>query len=277
VTPAALLAATAVALGTIGLADLAGSLRRGAGRRRAVRPGLLAAVARVGRLLGPRAPRSLAARIEMAGLEVPAGDVMAVKAGAAPGALALALLLPPAAPGRLGTAAIAAAAGAGFLAPDAWLRRRIRARARAVEAELADVLDLLRVAIAAGLAPQRALAEVGRRHPGVLAGELRRAAARTALGTPAERALARLEARCPGAGVPALAAALRRAERHGAPLGPVLAAQAAQARARSAQRVAEAAARAAPQIQLAVALLLVPAVLLLVAAALLPALTGGEV
>jgi tight adherence protein C len=75
--------------------------------------------------------------------------------------------------------------------------------------------------------------------------------------------------------VPALVAALRRAERHGAPLGPSLAAQAREARARETQRTLEAAARAAPQIQLVVALLLVPAVLLLVAAALVPALAGG--
>ena len=51
------------------------------------------------------------------------------------------------------------------------------------------MLDLLRVAIAAGLAPRRALAEVGRRHPGLLAAELERAAARAAMGEPAEQTL----------------------------------------------------------------------------------------
>jgi tight adherence protein C len=89
--------------------------------------------------------------------------------------------------------------------------------------------------------------------------------------------IADLERRCPAAGIAALCAALRRADRHGAPLAPTLAALAEQARARAAQRTLEGAARAAPQIQLVVALLLVPAVLLLVAAALLPALTGGAV
>ena len=167
-----------------------------------------------------------------------------------------------------------AAPAAGFFAPDGWLRRRTAARRRAMEAELADVLDLLRVAVAAGLPPRRALAEVGRRHAGVLAAELRRAAARAALGEPAERTLADLRARSPAAGVAALVAALARAERHGAPLAATLAAQAAEARSLRAQRAAEAAARAAPKIQLVVALLLVPAVLLLVAAALAPALAG---
>ena len=96
------------------------------------------------------------------------------------------------------------------------------------------------------------------------------------LGVPAAAALDELERRAPAAGDrrrwPPRSS---RAERHGAPLAPTLAAQAQEARARGAQRQAEAAARAAPQIQLVVALLLVPAVMLLVAAALLPALTGG--
>jgi tight adherence protein C len=178
----------------------------------------------------------------------------------------------PVAPGRTGLLLLVVAPTAGFLAPDAALHRRTRRRTRAIEAELADVLDLLRVAVAAGLSPGRALTEVGRRHAGVLAAELRRAAAHAALGAPRAQAYAELERRAPAAGVPALVAALERADRHGAPLAPTLHAAATTARARTAQRAAEQAARAAPQIQLVVALLLVPAVLLLVAAALLPAI-----
>jgi tight adherence protein C len=152
--------------------------------------------------------------------------------------------------------------------------RRTRGRAAAVERELADVLDLLRVAIGAGLSPLRAAGEVGRRHPGVLAGELRRVAARRSLGLPVAEVLAELERRTPGEGIPALCAALRRADRHGAPLAGALSAQARDARSRAAASTTEAAARAAPRIQLVVALLLVPSVLALVAAALLPALVG---
>ena len=110
--------------------------------------------------------------------------------------------------------------------------------------------------------------------PGRLAAELRRAADRLALGAPRAATLVQLERRCPAEGIVALVAALRRADRHGAPLGPALAAQALDARARRARRTAEAAAKAGPKIQLVVALLLVPSVLLLVAAALLPALLG---
>jgi tight adherence protein C len=266
-----MLAAVSAVLATYGCADVVALRRRERPPRAAWALSLLA---RVGRGAGLRPPTSLAARIAAAGLDVPVADVMAVKAGAAAAGLAAGAVLASPAPGRLGAAVLIGAPLAAFLAPDAWLRRRARARGKVIESELANVLDLLRVAVAAGLAPRRALGEVGRRHPGLLATELRRAAHRAALGVPVATALAELEQRALAAGIAPLAAALLRAERHGTPLAPTLAAQAREARAGSAQRQAEAAARAAPQIQLVVALLLVPAVMLLVAAALLPALTG---
>jgi tight adherence protein C len=263
VSRAVVLAGLAGALGAPGVVELVLTTR--------VRRPSAGTLARIGRGLGWRPPRGLADRIAAAGLDRPVADVMAVKAGAAIAGLAAAVAALPLAPGRTSVLILVAAPAAAFLAPDAALRRRTKRRTQAIEAELADVLDLLRVAVAAGLAPQRALAEVGRRHPGVLAAELRRAAAQAALGVPRATTYEALERRAPAAGVPALVAALRRADRHGAALGPALAAEARAARTRQAQRAGERAARAAPQIQLVVALLLVPAVLLLVAAALMPA------
>jgi tight adherence protein C len=270
VTGAAIVMGAAAACAVVGVADAVHGTRRPRG-------GGAAVIARLGRVLGPRAPRSLQARIEAAGLEAAAADVTAVKAGLALISFAAAVLVAPAAPGRLAPLLLVALPAVAFLVPDARLRRRTRVRCAALEAELADVLDLLRVAAGAGLTPRRALEETGRRHPGPLAHELRRAGARTALGVPMTDALGELERRAPADGIPALVAALERAERHGAPLDATLHAQAARARSRNAQRMLERAARAAPQIQLVVALLLVPAVLLLVAAALVPALAGGRI
>jgi tight adherence protein C len=224
----------------------------------------------------PAAPaRGLEAQIEAAGVSASAADVAAIRAGATLVALAAVMPLAAASSARGALVLLGASAGGAYAAPPLVLRRRARHRAEAVEAELADVLDLLTVALGAGLAPHRAIAEVGRRHRGVLAGELARMAARRSLGVPAATAIAELERRCPTPGVATLAAALRRAERHGAPLASALSAQAREARSRAAARTAEAAARASPRIQLVVALLLVPSVLMLVAAGLLPALTGG--
>jgi tight adherence protein C len=272
-TRAAALAAVAGILAAGGLVELA-ALRGGArgGRRWETVARAVRALARRRGAGRRRGGVSLAARIDAAGLRAGAGEVMVAKLGAAPAAGLAVLALMPAAPGRLGVTALLAAPAAGYFAPDLWLRARARARARAIEAEQADVLDLLRVAVGAGLAPWRALEEVGRRHPGVLAGELGAAARRVRLGVPRDAALTGLERRCPAAGTHALTAALRRADALGAPPGRALAALAEEARARQARRAAEHAARAAPKIQLVVALLLVPAVLLLVAAALLPAI-----
>jgi tight adherence protein C len=273
-TRAVVLAGLAGVIAAGGIVELASSRRSG---RRFTR---IAALVRViARRLGAgreNAPGGLAARLDAAGIDGRAGEVMAAKLGAAPIATLAALSLAPLAPGRLGFALLVAAPFAGFFAPDLYLRGLARKRARVIEAEQADVLDLLRVAVAAGLGPWRALAEVGRRHPGLLAGELGAAARRVALGVPADATLARLERRCPAAGTHALTAALRRADRLGAPPGRALAALAADARARQTRRASEHAARAGPKIQLVVALLLVPSALLLVAAALMPALTGAS-
>ena len=230
-----------------------------------------AALARLGRRVGvPAAPGDLAARLAAAGLTgtVRTADAMAVKAGAG---VAVALAAAPvltALPLRLTLVVLPLAAGAGFVGPDLWLARRARRRADRAGLELADVLDLLRVAVAAGLPTGRALAEVGRRHGGLVGAELRVVAHRLELGVPRADALADLRRALPLPTVGLLTAAILRADRHGAPLGPALGALALEARADRARALHEQAARAAPRIQLAIALLLVPAVLLIVAAGL---------
>jgi tight adherence protein C len=276
VSAAATVAAAAVALGLLALAQLTPQ-RRPAGRRARSWAAALALLARVGRRVGaPAAPRDLDGRLAAAGrpLDLRTGDLMAAKGGAGALGLALALPLGSLLPGRLGLLAPFALPLAAFLAPDLWLRRRARERGAAMARELPDLLDLLRVALDAGLSLDRALAEVARRDRGLLAREWRTAAVEIELGVPRERALASLTARCPCEGILPLVRALERGARHGTPLAEALAAQAAEARAAHARRLAERAARAAPQIQLVVALLLVPSVLLLVAAALLASFTA---
>lgn len=268
----AALAGVLAALGGLELAAVHRARRRSRPLRSRARAAGRDVLTRIGRRAGLRAPGDLGARLDAAGTRTPAADVMALKTGAAVVALLVAVVAGPGLPGRLGGTAVIVAPLLGFLAPDGWLLRRRRRRARTMERELADVLELLRVALEAGLGVGRALAEVGRRHPGLLAAELGRMAARLELGMPHGQALESLERRCPVEGIGTLAASLRRAERHGAPLGDSLATQAEEARGRRARAAAETAARAAPKIQLVVALLLVPSAMLLVAAAMIPAL-----
>jgi tight adherence protein C len=277
VTRALVLALAAAVCAAAGIVELAAAgVRTGPARRRP-RPGsrVPAVLARLGRRIGvPAAPRDLAHRLDAAGAPATVGvaEMMALKCGAAVAAVVAALPAAALLPGRLGPAAILAAPAAAFVAPDAWLARSTRRRRVAMAVELPEVLDLLHVAVSAGLPALRALGEVGRRRGGPLAAELRTAATRAALGVPRGEALGRLAQRCPLEGVAALVAALGRSERHGTPLAPALRALAADARAERAQHVRERAARAAPKIQLVVALLLVPAVMLLIGACLSAAL-----
>jgi tight adherence protein C len=273
VTPAALGAGLAVALGSVCAAELLAlraprTARRGRG---------LALLTRLGRRLGVApAPEALARRLAAAGApaSLTPSDVMAAKTGAALVAL-LAILGPATAlPGRLGPALAVALPLAAASAPELWLRRRARSRTRTMATEVADVLDLLRVCVEAGRPPGAALGDVGARHRGLLGSELRRAARELALGRPSREVLGELSQRCPLEELAALSAALRRADRHGAPLAPALQALAADARAARARAVREQAAKAAPKIQLVVALLLVPAVMLLIGAALAAAFAG---
>ena len=241
--------------------------------------GMTVLLARIARRAGRRAaPRDLDARIVAAGtpLGLGADDVVALKGAGAVGALLCAFSLHGLLPGRLGLVALLAAPVAGYVAPELAIARRARARERRIANEIADVLDLLRVAVGAGLPIGRAIGEVGRRMHGVLAGELAAASVRLGLGAARSEVLRELVACCPGTGVATLAAAIARSDRHGAPLAPALAALAAEARAEQSRRLRDGAARAAPKIQLVVALVLVPAVMLLVGAVLVRGFTDAD-
>jgi tight adherence protein C len=286
VTLAVVLAALAGMLAAAAVVELAAAPRPVRCRRRrkprADLPGgghlgaMTVLLARIARRAGVRAgPADLQARIAAAGAPLGLGpsDVMALKAAGALVGLLIAVPLVTSLPGRLGIAALLCAPAAGFLVPDLMLARRARARAARMSHELADVLDLLRVAVQAGLSVGRALEEVGERCSGSLAGELRATATRLQLGVARDAAFAELVARCPIDAIATLAAAVARADRHGAPLAPSLEAIALEARAEQARRLRDDAARAAPKIQLVVALILVPAVMMLVSAVLVQALT----
>jgi len=282
VSVALLLAVGAAISAAAAVTEVLTAPRRPRPSRTAARMGHLGAMtvllARIARRAGRRAaPRDLDARIAAAGapLGLGAGDVAALKAAGAVGASLCAFTLHGLLPGRLGLLVLLAAPAAGYVAPELALARRARARERRIGGEIADVLDLLRVAVGAGLPVGRAIGEVGRRMHGVLAGELAAASVRLQLGARRSEVLGELVARCPGAGVATLAAAIARSERHGAPLAPALTALAAEARAEQSRRLRDAAARAAPKIQLVVALVLVPAVMLLVGAVLVQGLTGS--
>lgn len=264
----AALAFAAAAFAVAGAASLRGA--RAPRRRGGIARRLAAAVpARL------RPPLDLARRLEAAGSEATPTEFMALKSLAALACAPIGAALATAAPGRLGPALLAGVPAAAFFAPDLQLRKRTIARIREARRQLPALLDLLRVAIDAGMGPMHALGAVGARSDALLACELARAATQVHLGESFDAALRGVSRRLPAPELEALAAAMRRAATHGAPLSDTLAAQARDARLARRRRIEEEAAKAAPKIQLVVALLLVPSVLLMVAAALASALLGS--
>lgn len=269
------LAFCAAAGGAAAVAELAPAVRSA----RRDRPPF-ALLARAGRRLVPLATgalpeleRRLAEAGRPGGLR--AADLLAAKAagaalGAAAGVAAGAVL-----PGRLALLAAVAGPCGGFLAPEVWLARRRGERQAAARRDLPGLLDLLRVAVDAGLSLPEALGEVARRSRAPLARLWGGVAGQVAVGVPLADALERHRAELPIPEVEAFTRALVRARRHGAPLSETLAAQARDARMARRRAIQEEAARAGPKMQLVVALMLVPSVMLIVAAALLSALAEG--
>jgi tight adherence protein C len=157
-----------------------------------------------------------------------------------------------------------------------WLRRRGRQRSAAMLNALPDALDLLRACLAAGLPLRRALLLVGDHCSEPVATEFSYVAAETAFGIAQAKALDGLAARNPLPEVRALVNAMHQAERHGSPLAPVIAAQAAEARLALNRSIVERAARAGPKIQLVVSMTIVPGAMLGMAAAVIAAIARGD-
>jgi tight adherence protein C len=154
---------------------------------------------------------------------------------------------------RLGTALVVAALALPVLPPlavpagaVAWAlpalaaRRRHRRMLAAVAADLPDVVDLLVLAVGAGLTVRLAVAAVARRAPGPLGAELARAGQDADLGRRLADALDDIPERAGEATRP-LVAALVASERYGAPLGASLERLASEVRADRRRRAEEAA------------------------------------
>jgi tight adherence protein C len=158
------------------------------------------------------------------------GDARRLGSALVVAALALPVLPPAAVPAGLVVWALPALSG----------RRRERRRLARIAADLPDVVDLLVLAVGAGLTVRLAVAAVARRAPGPLGAELARAGQEADLGRRLADALDDLPARAGEATRP-LVAALVASERYGASLGAGLERLAHEVRADRRRRAEEAA------------------------------------
>jgi tight adherence protein C len=228
-------------------------------------------VAERGRALAAALRLGLPARLRRAGLRsrLPLGAVLMAKLAGAIAGGAVALVAPPAAPGRLSVLVALGMPVAGFVFPDALLEREARRRRQRLLNALPDALDLLAVGSASGRGPAAGFAEIARAGEGPLAEELRVTVAELSCGLSLSEALPALRERLPGNELATLCASIERSRQLGSPLADQLRRQAASLRRDQRRAVEEHAARAAPKIQLVVALVLVPSVLLMIAAGLI--------
>jgi tight adherence protein C len=267
-----------LAVGAAGLAAavLLDRIRAGAGRRLAPR-GLLAPFTRCGqRLLRPAAERRL--RVALARAGEPAGLVPAEVAGlaiAGAGGLGLLSFGTSFALGTSAGWAVPAFLGGAFL-PLAWLRDAVKRRQLRISRDLPFHLDLLTLAVEAGLDFVAALAKVVERgRGGPLRDELVLVLKEIRMGKTREEALRGLADRAGHPGLSAFAGALIQADRMGASLGAVLRVQAGQLRTEQSQRAEKLAGEAPVKMLLPLVLFLFPTVFLVLLGPIAFALATG--
>ncbi len=135
-------------------------------------------------------------------------------------------------------------AGIGFMGPEFWLGRRIRARGEAMVLELPDALDLLTISVEAGLGFDAALAKVVEKMDGPLTQEFRQALAEIRMGRTRRDALRDVAKRADSQPINNFIGAIVQAEQLGVPIAKVLQIQSNQLRIERRQRAEEAAAKA---------------------------------
>ena len=135
-------------------------------------------------------------------------------------------------------------AGVGFMGPEFWLGRKIRARGMAMVLQLPDALDLLTISVEAGLGFDAALAKVVEKMDGPLVQEFRQALAEIRMGRTRREALRDVAKRADSQPINNFIGAIVQAEQLGVPIAKVLQIQSNQLRIERRQRAEEAAAKA---------------------------------
>ena len=221
----------------------------------------------------------LDARLELAGRPygITAADFVVLRAAAGVGGLLVGLL----AGAVIGSGVVAAllgllvAGGAWFL-PGLWVNQRVQARRDEILAALPPVLDMLVVAVDAGLSFDLALARVIEKLHNSLTLELDQVQREISLGRPRAEALEALAKRVRVDDVQRLVNALLQADELGVPVARALRAQAAEARRMARQRVQQLAASAPVKMVVPMIIFILPTVwLILLGPALVGILTNG--
>lgn len=163
-----------------------------------------------------------------------------------------------------------------------WLRSRAKRRNQEITRALADALDMMTIAVEAGLAFESALLRVADRWDNALSREFRRVVMEMRLGTPRDLALQHLAERTNSEDLRMFVAILVQANQLGLSIAQVLHSQAAQMRMRRRQRAEERARQAGIKMLFPLVFLIFPALMVVVLGPAVPTLiqvmrrlTGG--
>jgi tight adherence protein C len=167
----------------------------------------------------------------------------------------------------------AALALVGYILPSVLLRRRIRSRQREIRRALPDALDMLTIAVEAGLAFESALLRVSEKWNNALTQEFRRATHEMRVGTPRDEALTRMAERCGVDGLSSVVAVLNQSGQLGVSVADVLHAQAAEVRLRSRQRAEELARQAGVKMVFPLVFFILPATFIVAVGPAIPRIT----
>jgi tight adherence protein C len=135
-------------------------------------------------------------------------------------------------------------AGIGYIGPEFWLGRRVKARQKAILIQIPDALDLLTISVRAGLGFDAALGKVVEKMKGPLVDEFRRALAEVRVGKARREALRDIVPRTEVQPLSNFISAIIQAEQLGVSISKVLQVQSEQLRIERRQRAEEQAAQA---------------------------------
>lgn len=152
----------------------------------------------------------------------------------------------------------------GFFAPDLWIARKGEARQLQIRRALPETIDLMAIAVQAGMGLEASIELVSRKLPGGLGDELHRMLQEIQLGASRRQALQRLRDRTEVTELSTFALALIQADTVGSPISDVLHSQAAQMRLIRAQNARETAAKLPVKLLIPMLLFIFPALMVVV-------------
>jgi len=162
----------------------------------------------------------------------------------------------------------------GYLLPVYWLRSKLRARKNKILKALPDALDMLTIAVEAGLAFETAMMRVGEKWHTALSFEFRRAVSEMRIGMTREEALTRMAERCGVSELETFVAVLIQSSQLGVSIAQVLHTQAVEMRTKRRQRAEELARQAGVKMIIPLALFILPALFVVILGPMVPSIAG---